>query len=288
MTDNTVADLDIEHEGIAHEQVELPEKEAAPDIAEHAEPADQEQDKEQEAKPKRKKKSAQERINEILYQKHAANEEKAAAQAARDLLKSENEELKQQLEEAKKAREAPPSDATAQIELLRKKRLEAIQNDDIAASYDINDEIVRLQSQPAVKPAQAPEPVAAPQAPPAQQEVHPEAQKWLGRNEWYYKPDNKTLAREADYIESQLRQQGYGYSEALYEELDRQLSMLPEFTPVSHSKPRVAPPSRGGEPPNKPVPNQLSDYDIMVMRKTPGLDSNNPKHRAAYLRYKAK
>lgn len=307
VADVEVAELDLVKDGVENEEIELPPAENEPEITEHGADEDtqsadapEQEEGEQTAKPPRSgKKTFQERINEITREKHEAIERATAAQAKTDLLEEENRTLK--------ARDREVSNASLGEEERRlvKERREAFLGDDVDTAFELHDKLLAVQARKAsvsVQPAQTAQilqekaPIKDASTDIRFKEPAVSAKQWMERNPWYKDENQQQMAREAEYIERELLQQGYGVSDALYEELDRRLQQLPEFETVFQQQPNpsrdsgkapITPPSRGGEPPKRPKPGQLTTYDKRVMRQA-NLDPDHPKHRAAYLKYKGK
>ena len=293
-----VAELDIETDGVEHEEVELPETETELEITDHDASADTEDEagegEEPEQPVKRKKKTFQKRMDELLYQKHDANERAAAAEARLEIETKEKEDLKKQLEEFKGGSTGSVDD---EILKLRKERRDLVADDaELLRFSEIDDKLDELQErrtvsrEPERREQQSRSQPQAGQQPGQQPELHKSAKAWIGRNDWFNDPEKKHLVGETLFVQKQLLDEGYGISDALYQELDRRLSELPDFDGVHEAKakekPRVAAPSRGGEAPARTKAGQLTDYDLRIMDNTPGLDRNNPVHRKSYLKYK--
>lgn len=288
-----VADVKPETEGARFDTVELPDAKPELEIVdEPVEPGKQEDLGETaEHKPRKGKKSYQERLDEVLYQKHTAVEEAAAARAESDVLRQEIELLK---------KPGASADSTGEdITRLRADRLKAAEDDDLAKAFELDDQIRDLQLQQRAEDMPATKRKVVDSSADAGPSIHPAAQAWLDANDWYGKEDAAALSNEVRYIEKQLLDEGFGYSQAMFEELDRRIQAQPEFDAVyadkkaasvdnPKPKPRVGIPSRGGEPPKSARDNELTDYDLRVMDRTRSLDRNNPVHRATYLKYKRK
>lgn len=249
-------------------------------------------------KRERKRADYQARINELTRARHEA-EERAAAAEARLSLAEQNAQ-----------REKPANDPYAALkqqeaELLSRRKA-AEEEADLSEYSKVTDELTKVRFQRMrAEELQQQEASRKAESPPARQanqedSVHPSAADWMSKNDWYFKPENAHLAREAQRMEAQLRSRGHTLGDGLYKALNEELAKLPEFDDVlvgeekeveiepskPQAKPRhIAPPSRGGEPPARPKPGELSEYDKQTMRRFK-LDPNDPKQRQAYLQAK--
>ncbi len=250
-------------------------------------------------KPKRKRrnrKDLQARIDEYAKRALTAEERAAAAEAALELANKEKA-----TEPAKK--DAPElSERETELALLKK---EAIDEGDLDAYDKAQEELYDIRQNRQRQEAEQAKPEADTEEANAQADpIHPTAEAWITRNQWFQSKDNDYLADQAMRIEARLRlEEKLDVGEKLYERLDEELAKLPEFdyvlgdvTPAKSEdtaddddKPKstVARPSNGAEPPATPArPGALTKYDIETMRRF-GLDHNDPKVRSAYLSRKS-
>lgn len=250
--------------------------------------------------PKRNRKTFDERIREITYQRNVAEENAAAARAALELKEREIEELRQSRGSTTSQSEDPL--AREERELLEKRK-HATDEDDLFALNEINDKLSDVRIRRALSARQVSQ-VSDAVRPQTQNEPpsgrHPAAEDWIKQNEWFTKDENQHLTKEVLRIESDLMRQGYPMGPELYAKLDERLRHYPDFDGVLYSRsvderghePNtrrrsvVASPSRGGNGgARRSGGNKLSEYDISSMRMAK-LDPTNEKHVAAYMKYR--
>lgn len=171
----------------------------------------------------------------------------------------------------------------AELDRLRKERLDAVTVDDFETINAIDEKIIDLKLRG--KEKQAPEPKVE-RVPDTQAPSIPEAQQaWLEQNDWYYSPLKQQQAQQANQAYLQLLQEGYDANdEETYTELDKRLN---GGKPRPQAK-RNPPPSSGvdrGANAGGSVKGSFSDRDIQLMREF-NLDPNNEIHRAEWLKNK--
>lgn len=253
-----------------------------------------------EERRQRKHNDYQKRLNELVRQRHEA-EERAAAQAARAEL------LEQRLAETLKgASESTASILKQREQDLIEKRREAEESGNLAEYSKVSDELFSVRANLRPQPSEKERSKETYSENPGNRQdrsgIVPEAEEWLGKNEWFSKPENSHLAAEVERIEMDLIRRGYrldnpSHAKKVYEEIDRRIRDLPEFDDVlgvreetkddneSNKRSHIAPPSRGGEAPARKKPGELSDRDIFAI-KMAGLDHKDPKVRDAYMKRK--
>lgn len=296
--------MSIENEDI--DTIEVPEQteqiqfaeEAAPEPV--AEPATTETTTEEtpEERKARKRSEYQKRINDLTREKHEEREARAAAEARAEL-------LEQRLQEAvKTGRETVTTTLKQREQELIEKRRQAEETGDLSSLSNAMEELFEIRSRmrdtgEERQPAPLEEPVRRERA-----GIVPEAEAWIGRNKWFEARENGHLVSEVVRIQNDIVRRGYDLRDPkdaakVYEEIDKEIRKRPEFdtvlgveetgeetdkpTPRSH----IAPPSRGGEPPARQKPGELSKHDIAAIKRA-GLDPNNPKVRSTYLKYNRK
>jgi hypothetical protein len=299
------------YSGADFDTIEVPD-EARTILADQDEAAEQEEDKPgQEEKPveqqetreerqQRKRNDYQKRLNELVRQKHEAEERAAAAEARAELLEQ------RRLEAEKGAHESTTSLLKQREQELIERRRIAEEVGDMKSYSEVSDELFKVRGRMSDKPAEADKPAPKKVAPPP---IAPEATAWLETNAWFNDPKNDHLAAEVERIEGELIRRGYNLNnpdqaKRLYAEIDRRIRQFPEFDSVlgvaeeeqeeqEHKEPEkkpvprshIAPPSRGGEAPQRQKAGELTQHDIRAI-KTFGLNPEDPKVRAAYLKRK--
>lgn len=283
------------------ESVASAEAEAAGVLADAGRDEEQE-DGEQEETPEqrkaRKKSDYQKRIGELVRARHEAEEARAAAEAKADL-------LERRLQEAAQGAVSPGDDNKTDLKRLEQelieKRKEATADADLEAFAEVNDRLTAVRNKMVRQEAERTKEEPAAEAP---AEMVPEAKAWLDSNAWFNASGNEHLAGEVLRIERNLLREGYNLKDPqsakeLYNAIDEEIRQRPEFdevigviTPsgeaaVRKPQPRshIAPPSRGGEAPERAKPGELKPQDITAIRRA-GLDPNDPKVRATFLKYK--
>ena len=239
------------------------------------------------------------RINYLIARAKDAEERAAALEASLELERQERE----------RAREA---DTLSDDERSLDEQLAAIdaqiasESDDPAMQSVLKANRLLLQRERSRSRVQKQEvPTKAPSQPsPAQTQVHPAAQDWLQSNAWYQetdeynRPKHPTLASEATNVYHRLRAT-YGMdSKELFDELNRELAQLPEFERVlkKPAKPPERPTRQNTAPANVHATdarapengaareNALDRSDKAKLRAL-GKDPDDPKVRAAYIKY---
>lgn len=255
----------------------------------------------------RKRNDYQKRLNELVRQRHEESEARAAAEAKAELLEQRLREMEQ-----RKGGDAKNPDELSQREQeLIEKRRRAEEDGDLAAYTEAQDALfeVRLQLRQKGDPAPTPKQDAPQQHDAEPAKMVPEAEAWLQENAWFTEKGNEHLAAEAIRIQDALIAEGHDLrrpedAKRVYAELSRRLRELPEFDAVTgkahdddqqerehraeqRTTPRnhIAPPSRGGEAPPRPKAGELTQHDIRAMKMV-GIDPNDPKARAAYIKRK--
>jgi hypothetical protein len=212
----------------------------------------------------------------------------------------------------KAGRESTKSILTQREQELIEKRRKAEEDGDMAAYSVASDELFDVRGRMR-EPEPEPERQQAPRKQAPSNDMVPEASEWLGANAWFVDQANSHLADEVLRIQAELvtprSHGGRGYdlnnseqAKKVYAEIDRRIRELPEFDAVlgiEHEEeaeeperkpaPRshIAPPSRGGEALQRVKPGELGKHDISAI-KAAGLDPNDPKVRATYIKYNRK
>lgn len=277
------ADDDGEEEDV-DEELEGDEEEAKADDGEEAEA---ESDEKPQKRRRRNRKDFDKRIAELTKKTHQSDERAAAAQAKLELAEKELAEFRA----GRKPMTVEEMDATEK-ELLEKKKA-AFDEGDLELYDSVQTQLSEIKQR---RESVVKEPEATKQDDQGPPTIDPAAQAWIDRNEWFTKPENAHLGREAELIEKSLREKGYAIGPELYKKLDEELANLPDFDDVlvvatprqERQQPRrtASRSSNGGEPPaNRANGKGLTKYDIQTMKQY-GLDPNDPIERKTYLKYK--
>lgn len=275
---------ELKYEGEEFDVLDVPGEEVETaftgeqDLIEVPDPEDGEKPAEVPEEHKPRKKDPQKRINELTRKMREAEERAFAAETRAAEL------------EAERSRMTSESLTQREQDLIARRK-EAVEDGEMEQIIELGDELMNLR----LERANARQPVIPVRQAPEQNSIHPAAEAWLSRNEWFDDENHASVAQEAQRIEKELLDGGMKYSEKLYEVIDTMLVKTPvykaAFSEPGAAKPRaekpnhIAPASRSGEPPAREKPGQLTQNDIQTMR-TWGFDMNNPKHRAAYLKRK--
>lgn len=256
-----------------------------------------------EEKKRRKHSDFQKRLDELTREKHEAREAKAAAEAKAELLEQQLREIK-----AAKTASTEATDLEKRERELIEKRRQAEEDGDLARYSEASDELIEVRIKrhavefaPAAKAEEVQQTKVADRG---SEQLVPEAKQWLENNPWFSERGNEHLADEVISIQERLISE-YGYdlrkpadAKKVYEEISKEIRRRPEFDKFtreysdatetdtrSQQRSHIAPPSRGGEAPERPVTGQLTQYDIRAMKMV-GIDPADPKARAAYLKRK--
>jgi len=276
---------------------------AEPPAADAAKPPPEAQpDPDTDARPPRRRgKTRDDRIKELTWKAHEAEERAAAAETRLEM--RERHLLAQQ---AKFLQERE-----AELNALKD---EAIKEGDMASYDSINTKLTALQkSEGYGAPVDVPDPPATPDPEPATPNVTPATQAWLDENAWFFDTANAGLAQKAIAIEQELADK-YGRGFQLYKALDEKLESDPDFSAIygrddslagddsagqgkTNPPPKSTPearPVRGGDRGEAPPETQtkadehgLTEHDKAVMRRF-NLDPNDPDVRKSYLKRKGK
>lgn len=227
---------------------------------------------------------AQKRINDLTREKHELRERAAAAETKLYVLQTQMHKINESSTAV-----AAQTLAEREADLMARKK-EAINAGDFDAYDRLSEEIYAVRRKVEQFAARPPAPDPLPEQekiPESKRDIHPAAQEWLDNNEWINDPVNSHLVAEAEVAEARLLRSGIPIGPALYKKLDAELLRLPEFSGLikaDSGPPRsvVAPPTRGGVPPQPPQQGRLTDQDKAIMRRH-GLDANDPEIRAMYL-----
>lgn len=240
------------------------------------------------------------RINELTWKAKSAEEQRAAEAALRQEAEERAKAAEERLAELTRAAQESSNQQLKQREAeLLSARTRAEEDGDLSAITKITDDLMDVRFQLREKPVEAkrPEPEKVDGEALRRQEqpveMHPAARQWVEKNQWISRPENSRLLEIALEIEADLmHSEGYIPGPALYRELTAKLKDHDEFSSVfkKNSQPsapnHIAPPatSSGSE---RSKPGSLTPYDIQAIRMV-GLDPNNPRARAAYLKNKGR
>lgn len=238
-------------------------------------------------------KRVQKRIAKEVSKRKALQDQLSEAETDRQRMRRELKEAKDLLAGYSK-KEVEGLDSKA--EDLKKRRDKALDDGDLAAYNDLNDELTEVKIEmrerrraPAEKPVADDTPRKS-KAPKMSQA----ASDWVEKNgDWLSTDKEKTAA--AAKIEQQLVKEGYDVNDSdLYEELDRRLGSYDDPEPVGdvdEVDDDDTPPARGattGVPRDsssrapRSRPGAINKGDLQKMARA-GLDPNDPGHRKAWL-----
>lgn len=248
----------------------------------------QERSERAKAREAKKRETSRLRYKEMDRRMHEASE-RAAAEAVR------NEQLAEEIKGLLKER-------ADTIAARRRDALESGNTDEFDRLDAELDEVRYKLRQHGEKPAAPERTERKPAAEP--NDMHPAARAWIEENDWMSDEEHAELADKAVQIERRLRKEGTPISMKLYRKLDDELSKLPEYRelmgmepeqtesaegePPAASRPTRTPVARVTDdtPPARPAKGvKFTDYDKQTIRSV-GLDPDDPKVRAAYLKRK--
>lgn len=179
------------------------------------------------------------------------------------------------------------SEASKKLEELKAARRKAYEEGDLDAYDKLDDEYLEAKAEAIVsksRPQQAPQ--QARQAQPVQQDIPSPMKSWMAEHAGWFNaaPEHAAKVRAANALFDTLTSEGFDENDPqTYAELNKRLSAAGVIAKRARDPMGAAPQQRYAGGPSSS--REFSNEDARIMRKY-GLDPNDPKVRASYMRDK--